>query len=117
MLELDANHWATVQQVLAHRIPGATVIAFGSRVRGWPYGQGCKPYSDLDLAIEAVAQDAHSLALALAEMRADFDDSSLPWRVDVSLLDDLPIALQQRVIQSGYRWRSPVSAGLIAPDA
>ena len=91
--------------LLAKRLADATVLAFGSRVRDWPYGRGSKPYSDLDLAVwPAKANDsgpALSLALALAELRADFEDSALPWRVDVSLAQDLPVALRQMARQHG----------------
>lgn len=70
------------------------MLGFGSRVSGWPFGHGPKPYSDLDLAVWS----AHpQLDLALAKLRADFEDSNLPWRVDVSLACDLPAPLRTMV--------------------
>lgn len=88
--------------LLADRLPGASVIAFGSRVNDWPYGHGSKPYSDLDLAVWPARPRNPGIDLALAELRADLEDSALPWRVDVSLADDLPVPLRQMVLQHGF---------------
>ena len=100
MLELAPSELALIRQILARRLPGATVQAFGSRVTGWPFGRGSKPYSDLDLAVWA-ADD--SPEMAMAELRADFEDSNLPWRVDVTLARDLPAGLAQLVQTRGVR--------------
>ena len=100
MLELAPPELALIRQILAQRLPGATVQAFGSRVTGWPSGIGSKPYSDLDLAVW-LADDAADIAMA--ELRADFEDSNLPWRVDVTLARDLPAALAQLVQTHGVR--------------
>ena len=98
MLDIAPPELALVRQMLAQRLPGATVQAFGSRVTGWPFGKGSKTYSDLDLAV----WPAGGLTdLALAELRADFEDSNLPWRVDVTLARDLPAALAQLVLTQG----------------
>ena len=90
--------------LVAGRLPGATIVAFGSRVRNWPYGHGSKPYSDLDLAVWPTRPDTpgkSTIDLALAELRADLEDSALPWRVDVTLAQDLPASLRQLVRQHG----------------
>jgi predicted nucleotidyltransferase len=56
-------------------VPSREVIAFGSRVTG-----RAKPFSDLDLAIMGeVAVPTETLA-ALAD---DFDESDLPFKVDL----------------------------------
>lgn len=87
--------------LLGIRLPDAIVFAFGSRVCNWPFGRGSKPYSDLDLAIWPATPNNAGLDLALAELRADLEDSALPWRVDVSLAQDLPVSLRQMVLQHG----------------
>ena len=84
MLELSADQLETVRRILARHLPNRKVRAFGSRVsaRAWRY-------SDLDLLImgsEPVPD------LALASLRADFEDSDLPVRVDVIEERDLPEA-------------------------
>ena len=85
VLALTPSETATVRDIL-HRIlpPGITVHVFGSRARGEP-----KPWSDLDLALEGPGP----LSLALmAELAEAFDESDLPWKVDlvdrVSVSDD-----------------------------
>ena len=66
---------ATVIEILHAHLPAEThVHVFGSRATGQ-----CKPWSDLDLAIEATAHLSLSTLASLAEA---FDESSLPWKVD-----------------------------------
>ena len=98
MLDIAPPQLALVRQMLARRLPGATVQAFGSRVTGWPFGRGSKTYSDLDLAVWPADGTTD---LALAELRADFEDSNLPWRVDLTLARDLPATLAQLVQTHG----------------
>lgn len=103
-LDIAPSQLGLVLALLATRLPGADVFAFGSRVRRWPFGRGSKPYSDLDLAVwpADLGTDGNpSVDLALAELRADLEDSALPWRVDVSLARDLPVALRDLVRQQG----------------
>ncbi len=84
MLDLTAEQLATVRAVLAGRARGREVRAFGSRVTGRAWR-----YSDLDLVVMG---DAPLPELALAHLRADFEDSDLPFRVDVVEQRDLPAA-------------------------
>lgn len=61
-----------------HLPPGTQVYVFGSRAGLSP--KPPKPMSDLDLSLEA----ADPLPLAvLARLAEDFDESSLPWKVDL----------------------------------
>lgn len=87
-----------VQRLLAQRLPHVRVLAFGSRVAGWPFGRGPKPYSDLDLALWGLTKDDDR---ALAHLRADLEESDLPWRVDLCDALDLPVALRQLVEGKG----------------
>ena len=67
---------AIVIEILHAHSPAEThVHVFGSRATGQ-----CKPWSDLDLAIEAPAPLSLSTLASLAEA---FDESSLPWKVDL----------------------------------
>lgn len=59
----------------AHLPPGIRAGVFGSRAGGTP-----KPWSDLDLVLEGEAPLPLPLLAALAEA---FDESALPWKVDV----------------------------------
>ena len=98
MLEVTAAQLAQIQHLLEQRLPHTAAIAFGSRVTDWPFGRGSKTYSDLDIALLGLAQTDLP---ALAHLRADLEESSLPWRVDISDVNDLPPALRVLVEQHG----------------
>ncbi|HET7662231.1 MAG TPA: nucleotidyltransferase domain-containing protein [Rhodanobacteraceae bacterium] len=93
MPELSANDRAIVKQILQRHFPDRKVHVFGSRAHG-----RTKPWSDLDLAIlgEAPLDD-----LPLAEARADFEESDLPFQVDLVPLRDLPQSLKENVLRHG----------------
>jgi len=96
-LQVSPAQLALVRTLLLRHLPGLLVQAFGSRVNGWGTTPGpLKPHADLDLAI-AGRPDAR----ALAALRLDFDDSDLPWRVDLCLLDELPPPLRERIALNG----------------
>ncbi len=93
MIDVAPHHLATVRRILAERVPGCEVCAFGSRVNGTT-----KPYSDLDLAVvggEALDRDAWRL---LAEA---FEESDLPFRVDLLEWHTVDPAFR-RVIEERY---------------
>ncbi len=65
-----------VRQILKAHLPNdAAVHAFGSRTTG-----RAKPWSDLDLVIDAGLPLSLECLAALAEA---FDESALPWKVDL----------------------------------
>ena len=66
----------TLAILRAHLPAGSRVWAFGSRAAG-----RAKPYSDLDLAIDA----GRRLTLdEFAALREAFSESDLPWMVDLT---------------------------------
>jgi len=75
-MKLDDKEIAIVQNILAGTIPEFEVRAFGSRV----HGRGLKPFSDIDLAIMTTAPVASDL---LCELKEQFAESDLPYKVDV----------------------------------
>lgn len=93
MLDLQAEHKAILRAIVRHRFPQHQVRVFGSRASGH-----AKPWSDVDLALlgEATIGD-----LAMAHAREDFDESSLPFNVDLVRLSDLPPPIQQTVLRDG----------------
>ena len=88
-LDVPADALAIVRAILRAHLPaGARVWAFGSRACG-----RAKPYSDLDLAIDA------GRALTLDELAAlgeAFSESDLAWKVDV---------VDWRAAEAGFRDR------------
>ena len=98
MLEVPDGHLALVRRLIQQRLPHCTATAFGSRVSEWPKRGASKQYSDLDVALWGL-QPADDLALA--HLRADFEDSALPWRVDLCDARDLPGSLRDLVLRQG----------------
>ncbi|NUN13131.1 MAG: nucleotidyltransferase domain-containing protein [Myxococcales bacterium] len=75
MIDLASRDLATVRKILLHRVPQREVRIFGSRVKGT-----ARRFSDLDLVILGETPiDADVLRL----LREDFEESDLPFRVDV----------------------------------
>lgn len=74
-IDLKADDWLVVRDILRREVPEFAVWAFGSRVKGT-----AKAYSDLDLAIMT---DTPLSMERLATLKEAFDESDLPFRVDV----------------------------------
>ena len=76
MLDVEPRWQALVDEILRQHAPRpCRVWAFGSRVRG-----RARRFSDLDLAFDA----GRPLTLLDTAVLADaFDESDLPWRVDI----------------------------------
>lgn len=67
---------AIVQNILArHLPPGVQAYVFGSRARGTT-----KRWADLDLSLEG---DGPLSLLVLGQLAEAFDESLLPWKVDI----------------------------------
>ena len=97
-VDVTALQQAQIQRLLHQRLPHVTAMAFGSRVAGWPFGRGAKTYSDLDIALWGLRTTDDK---ALAHLRADLEESALPWRVDLSDANDLPTPLRELVERHG----------------
>lgn len=93
MIDLAPHHREIVTRILQEHFPNRQTRAFGSRANG-----RAKPWSDLDLVIlgEQPVND-----LDLAEARADFEESDLPFRVDLSVWRDLPDSLHREIGECG----------------
>jgi len=74
-LSVRSDDLTIIRKILAEYIPHATVWAFGSRVQGTQ-----KEYSDLDLAI---IHPEPLNAKLLAKLRLAFEESDLPFKVDI----------------------------------
>ena len=93
MIDLNPNHLAIVERILAEHVPECEVRAFGSRA-SWT----AKDYSDLDLAIVGDGSlDWRTLGL----LKEAFEESDLPMRVDVLDWHDIAESFQ-RVIERYY---------------
>ena len=87
-IDLSAGQRRTVLTLLSRYLPNTTVWAYGSRVKWTSH-----PASDLDL----VAFVTPSQSTRVAELREAFDDSDLPFRVDLFVWDDVPKDFRKRI--------------------
>ena len=91
-IDLTAGQRRTVLALLNRHLPNTTVWAHGSRVKWTSH-----PASDLDLV--AFAEPKQSAQVA--ELREAFDESNLPFRVDLFIWDDVPKGFRKR-IETGH---------------
>jgi len=93
MIKVTPEQLRIISDILAAHVPGVEARAFGSRVGGAP-----KDYSDLDLALFGAAKLEPA---ALESLREAFEESDLPFRIDV--LDWYAISKEfQAVILARY---------------
>jgi predicted nucleotidyltransferase len=75
-IAVSPEHLAIVRAILSAHLPSdAKIHVFGSRAKGTP-----RPYSDLDLLIDAGRPLTFTETANLSE---DFSESDLPWKVDI----------------------------------
>jgi predicted nucleotidyltransferase len=75
MIKATPEQLRIVTAILAAHAPGVEALAFGSRVDGNP-----KEYSDLDIAL---AGSARLDAAVVGALKEAFEESDLPYRVDI----------------------------------
>jgi type I restriction enzyme S subunit len=75
LIDISPENWRIVRDVLQRYVPEREVWAFGSRAK-WT----AKEFSDLDIAI--IGDEPLSIGL-MAEMREAFQESSLPFKIDI----------------------------------
>ena len=80
-IDLTPAHYKEVTGLLKQYLPDTTVWAYGSRVRF-----SARPDSDLDLVAFTTPGQSASVSL----LREAFDESSLPFRVDFFVWDEVP---------------------------
>lgn len=82
-----------VLSLLRRYLPSATVWAYGSRVSG-----RARPDSDLDLVAFTTADQRG----AVAALKEAFEESSLPFRVDVMVWDNVPENFKRNILACYY---------------
>ncbi len=88
MINLDTQQQSIVRSILHQHIPHATVWAFGSRVSG-----SARHTSDLDLTVISPIDTP-----ALLTVREAFSESDLDIKIDIIRWHDLPLPLQQHIV-------------------
>jgi type I restriction enzyme S subunit len=89
-IDITPNQRNTIDSPLRRHIPGVTVWAYGSRVK-WT----SRPDSDLDL-IAFTSPEQQGRISALKEA---FEESSLPFRIDVMVWDDVPESFRENILE------------------
>ena len=87
-IDIDILERTTIQRMLGRHLPGVTVWAYGSRVR-W----NARPQSDLDLVAFAPPEQRD----AVLQLREAFEESSLPFTVDLLIWDELPESFHRNI--------------------
>ena len=91
-IDITAEQRRTVLALLNRHLPDTAAWACGSRVKG-----GSRPASDLDLVVFAGPKQS----ARVAELRDAFEESNLPFRVDLFVWDETPESFRKR-IESKY---------------
>ena len=87
-IDITAAERKTVLDLLDRHLPNTTAWAYGSRVK-WT----SRPQSDLDLVIFPTrAQQGR-----VGDLREAFEESDLPFRVDLFVWDDVPASFRTRI--------------------
>ncbi len=91
-IDMNSEARKTVKELLQRYLPGVAVWAYGSRVK-WT----ARPDSDLDLVVFLGKEQRGDVA----NLREAFDESDLPFRVDVFIWDEVPEKFREEILE-GY---------------
>lgn len=88
-IDISPDAHALLLALFQQYLPGVTVWAFGSRVKGTT-----RRTSDLDLVVfSRPEQEAQ-----VSTLKEELDESSLPFRVDLLVWDNIPASFQQNIL-------------------
>jgi predicted nucleotidyltransferase len=88
MLDITPSQEKELRALLRRYLPGVAAWAYGSRVKGT-----ARPASDLDLAVFA----APGQRASVASLREAFEESNLPFRVDLFVWDEVPEKFREAI--------------------
>ena len=89
-LDLNAAERQCVRALLQRHLPHTEVWVYGSRAKGC-----ARPSSDLDLVVFTAPEQQ----LAVEDLREAFEESDLPFRVDLFVWDELPESFRKNIEQ------------------
>ena len=87
-IDLSISQREEVAALLQRHLPNTEVWAYGSRAKFT-----AKPHSDLDMVAFASKEQSQ----ALANLREAFEESCLPFRVDLFVWDEIPEAFHRNI--------------------
>ncbi len=80
----------TIRALLGRYLPETDAWAYGSRVKG-----KARPQSDLDLVVFATPEQR----ARVSELREAFEESSLPFRVDLFVWEEIPEEFRETITE------------------
>jgi uncharacterized protein len=86
---MQPQEWRILRSILEKHLPGRRVWAYGSRARR----ERVRRYSDLDLAVSG----AKLTGTKGWELEEALDESLLPYKVDLTFIDDLSEDFRRRI--------------------
>ena len=87
-IDITTEDRKTVLTLLQRHLPGTAAWVYGSRVK-WT----SRPQSDLDLVVFATPKQRRQVG----DLREAFEESNLPFRVDLFVWEDLPDSFRRRI--------------------
>lgn len=99
-VEITEAQRALILDLLDKHLPNTTAWLYGSRAKG-----EARPQSDLDMVVFADPTQTRSVY----DLKEAFEESNLPFRVDVFVWDSMPERFRERVL--------PDHVVLVAGDA
>ena len=88
-IDITADQRKTILSLLERYLPNTQAWAYGSRVC-W----SSRPASDLDMVVFATPEQDRQVA----NLREAFEESNLPFRVDLFVWDEVPVEFQNQMI-------------------
>ena len=87
-IDITTEERQTVLALLQRHLPGTAAWVYGSRVK-WT----SRPQSDLDLVVFATPEQRSQVG----DLREAFEESNLPFRVDLFVWDDVPDSFREQI--------------------
>ena len=87
-IDVTVEQRKTILSLLERHLPGTAAWAYGSRVK-----RTSRPTSDLDLVVFATSERS----CRVGDLREAFEESDLPFRVDLFVWDEVPKSFRKRI--------------------
>ena len=87
-IDITADQRQTLVSLLDRHLPNTETWVYGSRVNGTS-----RPGSDLDMVVFSPPEQAPEVS----ELREAFEESNLPFRVDLFIWDEVPESFQEEI--------------------